>query len=118
MSAGGSLLEALRHFDDKWYPHLAGTAIGEKQLGHRESAERWGDLCRDFRALADATVAEFDPTNERNAMRDEKLLLDLLSYVPGWVVMKRSEADRLLNEAEALRIERDAARAELKAHRG
>ncbi len=43
-------------------------------------------------------------------MRDERFLLDLLSWVPGWTVMKRSEVDRLLNEAEALRIERDECR--------
>lgn len=61
------------------------------------------------------SAREFDPTDARNAMRDEKLLLDLLSYVPGWVVMKRSEVDRLLNEAEALRIERNDCRAELEA---
>ena len=52
---------------------------------------------------------EFDPTAARNALRQEKLLLDLLSYVPGWAVMKRTEVDRLLNEAEALRIQRDEA---------
>lgn len=64
------------------------------------------------------SASEFDPTDARNAMRDEKLLLDLLSYVPGWAVMKLSEVDRLLNEAEALRIERDDARAALAAARG
>lgn len=53
----------------------------------------------------------FDPTDTRNALAAEKKLLDLLSFVPGWAVMRSDEVDRILNECEALRIERDAARA-------
>ena len=54
-----------------------------------------------------------DTTEARARLERERLLLDLLSYVPGWVVMRQSEVDRLLNEATALRIERDDARAEV-----
>lgn len=59
--------------------------------------------------VSDAAPPFFDPTDARNALSRQKLLLDLLSWVPGWAVMQQAEVDRILNECEALRVERDAA---------
>lgn len=47
-SAREHLEKLVIEFHERWYPQLAGTAIGEKQLGHEQSAERWGELCKDW----------------------------------------------------------------------
>lgn len=83
-------------------PRLPDLILLSQRFGLNMIAGKWevtGATSDDF----------FDPTDLRNALSERKMLLDLLSWVPGWTVMQRAEVDRILNECEALRIERDAA---------
>ncbi len=47
-------LEQIRKWDQRWYPTIAGYAVGLGQSGETVAAARWAELCQALRVAVDS----------------------------------------------------------------